>query len=117
MKYIGTLLLFVFLSFSNLMNAQDSNNLKVGEILRLEAPENYDYTHIKLPRANFIIKKGGIANYKKLDGTRVEITKIKISNNKIVVLLKRKNGKKFFGSFPVIRANYKEAIASGELSR
>ncbi|CAL66032.1 hypothetical protein GFO_1058 [Christiangramia forsetii KT0803] len=99
------------------MKAQDADTLKVGDILTIETPKNYQYSHLNLPKANFIIKSGEIVNYKKLPGTRVEITKIKTKNSKTIVLLKRKDGKKFFGSFPSIRASYKKALASGELSR
>jgi len=117
MKYFTALSLFLALFFTNSINAQKSDDLSIGEVLTIESPENYQYSHLKLPQANFIIKSGGVVNYKKLIGTQVEIKEIKTSNNKTVVVLKRKDGKKFFGSFPSIRANYEKALASGELSR
>lgn len=118
MKYLSILSIFLIFSFSNPVLSQENNELKVGEILKIGDSENYQYSDVRFPRPNFIIKKGGIANYEKLAGTLVEITEIKpASDNQTIVILKRKDGKKFFGSFPEIKANYNSAIASGELNR
>ena len=117
MKYISALTLLIFFVFSNSINAQNSPEVKVGETLSIGSSDNYLYSDVKFPKPNFIIKQGGIANYKKLEGTLVEVSEIrKNSKDQTVVILKRKDGKKFFGSFSAIRANYENALASGELS-
>ncbi|SDR86747.1 hypothetical protein [Gramella sp. MAR_2010_147] len=113
--YLISLILIIFVSVSG--QAQVSNDIKVGETLVIESSEDYNYSFIKLPKPNFIIKKGGTLNYDQLDGALVEVTKIKTSGNNTMVSLKRKDGKKFFGSFPEIRANYQKAIKAGELSK
>ncbi|MCB7480026.1 hypothetical protein [Christiangramia sediminis] len=118
MKFISILSVFLIFSFSNSVLSQENDEARVGEILKIGDSKNHQYSDVRFPKPNFIIKKGGIANYEKLAGTLVEITEIKTSsNNQTVVLLKRRDGKKFFGSFPEIKAYYNDAIASGELSR
>lgn len=118
MKFISTFSLLIFLILSPTLSAQEIDEVRVGEVLKIGIADTYEYSDVKFPKANFIIKKGEIVNYKKLVGTLVEVTEVKTNNNgNTVVILRKKNGEKFFGSFPEIRANYKEALASGELSR
>ncbi|TBW28978.1 hypothetical protein [Gramella sp. KN1008] len=113
--FVSMLLIF-FISFS--ANAQNSfNDIKVGETLIIQDSEQYQYSHIDFPRPNFIIKTGGIADYKKLVGTRVVVTRIETEGEETRVSLKRKDGKKFFGSFALVSANLEKAITSGELKR
>lgn len=117
MRLLYILVVFLGLFFTIPVNAQKSGDkIGVGEILEIGFAENYQYSHVKLPRPNFIIKSGGIANYDKLEGVLVEVTEVKTDKQgDIKVILKRKDGKKFFNSFPVIKADYKKAIASKEL--
>ncbi|CAN0603137.1 unnamed protein product, partial [Ectocarpus sp. 12 AP-2014] len=78
--------------------------------------ENNAYEHINFPRPNFIIKKGGIANYKRAQGKKVVVTAVKEKKDgTIKVTFKREDGSRFFGSHTYISADFKEAIASGEL--
>ena len=103
------------------LNAQDVNfvelqEVKVGETLEIGSPESSMYKHIDFPRANFIIKKGGIANYKSLEGNKVVITSLKEKKDgSYLVKLKRADGKRFFGSHVAVSANLKDALESGEL--
>lgn len=108
-KYVAAFLLSgVFL------HAQE--DVKVGDVLEIGNPETRTYKHIEVPRANFIIKRGGIADYKTLKGEEVVVTAIKEKKDGTQeIKIKRTNGHRFFGSHPVIAANYKEALASGEL--
>lgn len=116
MKHIIAILFLMVFSFNS--NAQKANELKKGEVLKIGNPTTYTFSNINMPRANFIRKKGGIPNYKKLAGTLVVVTEVKYQDNEVSsVVLERKDGKKFFGSFPEIKASYKEALKSGELSR
>ena len=118
MKCFSSITLLLLFIISNPIKAQDGKDIGVGDLLRIEASQNYQYAHVQFPRPNFIIKRGGVANYKKLIGTLVEVTEVKKNkNDETIIILKRKDNKKFFGSFPVIRANYNNAIASEELSK
>ena len=115
---MSSLALLLALIFSTPVMAQDTEVIEVGDLLKIEAAQNYEYSHVQFPRPNFIIKKGGIANYKKLNGTIVKVTKVtKDEKGESIIKLKRRDGKKFFGSFPVVMANYDKALASKELSK
>ncbi len=119
MKTVRYIILLVFCAgifASYPVHAQVQNNVEIGDVLKIGKASNYQYTHIDFPKSNFIIKKGGIANYSELAGSLVEVTKIKTNNKgETSIILKRKDGGKFFGSFSEIKANYKKAIASAEL--
>ncbi|MCK0161255.1 hypothetical protein [Allomuricauda sp. F6463D] len=95
----------------------DPSQVTVGDVLVIGHPDARIYKHIDFPRANFIIKKGGIADFKGLVGSQVLVTAVK-ENKKgtLIVKIKKANGKKFFNSHAVIRADLKNALESGELS-
>lgn len=115
-RFINKLVLCAGLFISYSINAQFENNVEIGDVLKIGETNNYQYTHINFPKPNFIIKKGGIANYGQLAGTLVEVTKIRTNDKgQTSILLRRKDGKKFFGSFSEIKADYQQAIASAEL--
>ncbi|QYA26811.1 hypothetical protein G3I01_15350 [Gramella sp. MT6] len=115
-RFISAFALCASLIMSSQVNAQSENNVEIGDVLKIGKADNYQYTHVDFPKPNFIIKKGGIANYDQLSGTLVEVTKIR-NNDKgqTTIILKRRDGKKFFGSFSEIKADYQKAIASAEL--
>lgn len=74
------------------------------------------FIHIYFPKENFIIKKGGIPNYKNLSGTKVVVTKVtKNANGSREITLKRENDHKFFNSISVVKANYEKAIEEKEI--
>ncbi|MEZ4969956.1 MAG: hypothetical protein R2814_09930 [Flavobacteriaceae bacterium] len=94
------------------------DDLEVGSVLMIGSPSANLYEHIEVPRMNFIIKKGGIADYKTLFESKVIISKMKeMPDGSKIVHLKRQNGKRFFNSHSYIKAKLKEAIASEELVR
>ncbi|MGB7393432.1 MAG: hypothetical protein WA913_03465 [Pricia sp.] len=105
----------------SMLNAQDnvnvgSTDVEVGDVFEIGRPEANSYKHIKFPRANFIIKRGGIANYKRVEGEKVVVTSIKEKKNGTTeVKIKREGGGRFFGSHPVVAADIDEALKSGEL--
>ncbi len=112
----------LFLALGSLnLNAQDatfldSKEVKVGEFLVIGNPKSSIYKHIDFPRANFIIKKGGIANYKNLKGNKVIVTSVKEKKDgTIMVKIKRADGQRFFGSHVAVTANLQYALESGEL--
>ncbi|MBA4745241.1 MAG: hypothetical protein H2058_08275 [Muricauda sp.] len=117
MRIIVLAILFVVATTN--INAQNVNpqEVKVGDILEIGRPDAPQYKHIDFPRANFIIKKGGIANYKRVEGNKVVVTAIKEKKNGTVeVRIKKTDGKRFFNSHPVVKADLKNALESGELS-
>ncbi|RIA09483.1 hypothetical protein OE09_1321 [Flavobacteriaceae bacterium MAR_2010_72] len=90
---------------------------KIGDVLVINEPSKQNYTHIDFPRLNFIVKRGGVANYDSVHGEHVVIKEIITKNDGTVyVQLEPKSGKKFFGFMKQVKANYEQAIKSGELS-
>lgn len=103
-----TILLAGQLSYSQAVTVQE------GAEFRIEKPEG-TYQHIQFPRANFIIKRGGIANMAATDGLTVVVDRVSRKNGNQVVILKRKDGAKFFRNFRTVAAHWPEAIEAGEL--
>lgn len=115
-KYAIALLFSV--SMLNAQNTveQTAIDVQVGDVFEIGKPESNKYKHINFPRANFIIKRGGIANYKRAEGEKVVVTSIKEKKDGTTqVKIKRTDGNRFFGSHPVVSVDFKEALASGEL--
>lgn len=104
------------------INAHDPVNtvpqeVSVGDILEIGSPDAHRYKHINFPRANFIIKRGGIANYKSVEGNRVVVTAVEETKDGTVkIKIKRTDGRRFFNSHTVVSADLVEALQSGELS-
>ena len=52
----------------SMLTAQDNTStqpeVRVGDVFEIGKPESHKYKHIDFPRENFIIKRGGIANYR-----------------------------------------------------
>jgi len=117
MRIIVLAILFVVATTN--INAQSANpqEIKVGDVLEIGRPDAPQFKHIDFPRANFIIKKGGIANYKTVVGNKVVVTDIKEKKDgTVVVKIKKTDGKRFFNSHPVVKADLKDALESGELN-
>ncbi|WP_298320259.1 hypothetical protein [uncultured Aquimarina sp.] len=114
--------LLVFITFLSIvtMNAQDSKLLSpdtivIGDVLTLGAPSGQAYQHIFFPRLNFIIKKGGTTNFKKLQGTKVVVTDKQATEGKTHITIKRKDGKKFLNSIAVVKVNLEAAAGAKEI--
>ncbi len=99
------------------IKAQNEPEVEVGDILTISQPEEgHNFKHLNLPKANFIIKKGGIANYKSIINNRVEVVAIETNaDGDQKVVLKREDGRKFFRSYPTISANLEDSMEAGEL--
>ncbi|WBU89373.1 hypothetical protein [Cellulophaga omnivescoria] len=117
MKKVITLVMSLCLVVALHANTTPLNSeIKVGTELKIGAASSGTYQHLVLPRKNFIIKRGGLANYKSLKNLNVVVTAVTTNKNgDVEVTLKRKNSKKFFNSHPTIKANYTKAIAEEEL--
>ncbi|MGB3143692.1 MAG: hypothetical protein WBB24_06265 [Maribacter sp.] len=110
MKNLILILTFVFVAMSTY--GQNSYDLKPGDILEINTDSNMPFEHIYFPKPNFIIKRGGIANYKVLNGIKVQIEEI--SENSIM-RLKPLNGNKFFNTYSYVEAHLEKAIENKEL--
>ena len=111
------LLIPIMLIFAFQVEAQNQTEpVKVGDVLVINQAENQNFKSLDLPKANFIIKKGGIANYKSLVGNRVEVAEVNTNDaGETTVVLKREDGRKFFRTHTTISANIDEALKNGEL--
>lgn len=112
---IITILLFVSAQ-AHPENMLFQDEVKVGDVLVLGKPSTQKYQHVHFPKTNFIIKKGGIANYKKLNGQKVIITNVeKDSSGKTIITIKRKDGKKFFGVVATTKVHFEQGLESKEI--
>ncbi|MDT0650333.1 hypothetical protein [Autumnicola edwardsiae] len=113
------LLITLSLFFAFHMQGQEMDNkvdVEVGSIVEINKPQAYGFKHIHFPRANFIIKRGGIANYNSMKGHRVEITAIETKNDGTrQVELKRVDGRKFFRNYATVKADIDKALKAGEI--
>ncbi|MEA1787549.1 hypothetical protein U1E44_15715 [Arenibacter sp. GZD96] len=92
-------------------------DVKVGTVLKIGEATTSTYAHINFPRANFIIKRGGLANYKSVEGNHVVVTDVVTkANGEKVITFERKNGQKFFRNYTSVSANLAKALEAGELS-
>ncbi len=114
-NYILSSVLVLFISVS--LYSQDStSHFNEGNVFQIGNASDINYKHIHFPRANFIIKKGGIANYTNIKGQKVVITSIKEkSNGKQVATIKLTNSRRFFNSHKYITVDIDEAVKNKEL--
>ncbi|PWH82516.1 hypothetical protein DIS18_09710 [Algibacter marinivivus] len=116
MKKILYLLYFVCgVSFATTSTDLNNNDPKVGDVLKIKQPKSVSFKHIHFPRLNFIVKRGGLANYNSVYEELVIVKKVTDKNGKVQVTLERKDGKKFFGYLKNVTANYTESIDAGEI--
>ncbi|MBQ4913321.1 hypothetical protein J8L85_02645 [Maribacter sp. MMG018] len=95
---------------------QTTTDVEVGDVFEIGRPETNKYKHINFPRANFIIKRGGIANYKSVEKNMVVVTSVKEKKDgSTEVKIKRKDGGRFFGSHTVVSVDFDDALQAGEL--
>lgn len=113
-----TVFLFAFISLFTLsVNAQETNNsVEVGDTFIIGEVEQDNYKHIDFPRANFVVKRGGIVNYNLLRGKKVEVTSIqKKKDGTLEATIKLSSGKRFFSSHKYITVAIDKALDSKEL--
>ena len=112
MKKVVFTLLFMGFIFS--VTAQEMP--QVGEELVIKAPKQTNYHYIDFPKRNILTKRTKVANYKSVYNKTVVIDKVMTDDNgNNYVMLKTKDGSKFFGIKSSIKANYNKAIEAGEL--
>ena len=113
MKYFLSIALLVIFSLSAYSQETSSYDYEVGDELVLVESSNQQYQFVKIPRKNFIMKRGGVANIKALYNTKLTIVSITESGD--WVKLSKADGSKFFNRYSVIRANLPKALDKGEL--
>lgn len=98
------------------LNAQEdfSDSVAIGDELIISNPSSNDYKFIDVPRKNFIIKRGGIANISSLDNVVVRVTQI-TEGESPTITFEKANGRKFFRVYRTLKADLNGAINSGEL--
>jgi len=89
---------------------------QVGDVLEVNAPKGEHYNHIDFPRLNILVKRGKLASYKPVINNKVLIDNVFTKENKTYVVLKKKDGTKFFGLQTAVEADYQKALESGELT-
>ena len=105
----------LFLGFYFITFAQSEP--KVGDVLIIESPSSHVYNHVKFPKLNTLIKRGKVGNYKSVKGNVVVVDEIiEGKDGSTHVVLKKKDGSKFFGYLTSVKANYDKSIKSGEIS-
>lgn len=93
-----------------------TSDFNSGDVFLIGKIDHNDYKHINFPRPNFIVKKGGIVNYKNIEGEKVIITSIKEKGNKKhVATIRLVEPRKFFNSHTYVTVDIDKAIKSKEL--
>ncbi|WP_400080225.1 hypothetical protein [Winogradskyella sp. R77965] len=105
----------VFFGFCFMLSAQTEP--KAGDELIINAPNAQTYNHIKFPKPNILIKRGTVTGYKGVYKNKVVVNEV-ITDNKgnTYVILKKKDGSKFFGYLSKVKANYAKAIEANEIA-
>ncbi|MBU2951192.1 hypothetical protein KO493_10835 [Tamlana agarivorans] len=118
MKNLAFLFFLAFgVTFANNTNPTTQNEVKVGDELVINKQNPDKFNHVDFPRLNFIVKRGGLANYNSVDGHVVLVKNVETNaNGETKVTLESKNGKKFFGFLNSVDADYNKALNAGELS-
>lgn len=102
-----------FLSYGQ----ESTQNETVGKIYVINAKSGSSYNHLYFPKPNFIMKKGGFADYDALVGKKIKVTKIaKEKKSGTVFTFELENGDKFFGTHKVINGNIEKALENGEIT-
>lgn len=102
------------LLFTGTTTLAQATTVREGEAFQIEKPDG-DFQHIRFPRKNIIIKRGGLAHMGQVDGLTVVVERVDRQNGRQVVVLRRQDGRKFFRNFKTVTAYWPEAMESGEL--
>jgi len=108
---------FLIMFCSAIMYSQnESTNFEVGDVFTIAEVEHNDYNHINFPRANFIIKKGGLPHYKNIKGAEVEVTSLREKKSgAVVATLQLSSKKSFFNSHKYVTVDLEKALRENEL--
>ena len=88
---------------------------EAGEELRLNLPESGSFDHLDVPRNNFIMKQGGIVDMQRLDNAVVVVDRVRETRKGTQLVLKSKDGNRFFKSHRYLTASWPQVAESKEL--
>ena len=109
-------IIFTLLCFGFILTASANNAPKIGDLLTVKTPTAQGFNHVDFPKANILIKRGVVTNYKSVNNLTVIIDKVETeANGSTTVILKKQDGSKFFGFLSNVKADYTKAIGAGEL--
>ncbi|WGD35599.1 hypothetical protein [Olleya sp. YS] len=92
------------------------NTPKVGDVLIVKSPSAQFYNQIDFPKLNTLVKRGKLASYTPVINNEVLVDEVITKDNgNTYVVLKKKDGTKFFGLQTTVEANYNKALKAGEL--
>jgi hypothetical protein len=115
MKSIYTIVFFMMFYMAGHCQEKEAN-IEKGTVYILSKPKGGSYKHIYFPRKNQIIKRGAIADFNSLIGTKLIISEsISPKKNTKGNRLIREDGKPFFRFFNSVYSNIELAVNSGEL--
>jgi hypothetical protein len=118
MKYLIFVFLFVQQAYGQNTFSNRPAVIRIGDVFKIGDTENSDYKYIKFPKKNFIIKKGGVADYETVIGRKVIITSVKVNRfGKTKVKIRPQDGRRFFTRYLTVGVDFDSAIKSGELVR
>ena len=86
-----------------------------GETLLLKLPESGSFEYLDVPRNNFIMKQGGIVDIEQLNNTTVVVDQVRQTRKGTQLVLKRKDGNRFFKSHRYLTASWPEVAENNEL--
>lgn len=114
-KYLITGIIALIATFS--INAQEVKiNVEKGDFFEIVKPSENEFKHINFPKKNFIIKRGGIASNKLVNGEKVVVTKVKKDKNgETLIIIKTVDGGRFYKALPSVSVNFEKALNSGEI--
>ncbi|WP_292891335.1 dihydroorotase [Nonlabens sp.] len=115
---IKRIVVTLFFSLSSLfVYSQNINSsIKIGDVFVIGEGEHANYQYINFPRPNFIIKKGGIPNFKEVIGKKVEVTSIQEKKDgSLIATIKLASNTSFFNSHKYVTVAISKAIHEKEL--
>ena len=109
-------LLFTIILLGCYLVTSAQNPPKVGDQLTIKAPHAHTFNYIKFPKPNILIKRGTVDRYKSVYDNDVLVDDVETAKNgDTYVILKKKDGSKFFGYLSEVKANYAKALDAGEI--
>ena len=109
-------LLFTLLFFGCTILVSAQNTPKVGDLLVINEPYAQTFSHVKFPKLNILTKRGKVANYKSVYRDQVIVDEVITKDDGTTyVMLKKKDGTKFFGYLSKVKANYAKALEAKEI--
>ncbi len=110
------LILFGFL-YSNSYGQHSEHNVSVGDIFILQKYRLDDYKYVSFPKANFILKKGGIINNKSLKGQKVKVISIKEKKDgTLIASIELESNRSFFGIQKRVTVRLNDAMLAAEIA-